>query len=125
MSNLKTRFPGLSYKKEAPGQWTFIDDSTNGAVGPKYPTQIEILADAQRFAEERGYTDTRTETRHKVQLVYNPAAGSIIPGRWEMLITTPDDKHGIYIPITDQQRELLREAIVVTSTPGPDDTNNF
>lgn len=52
-----TRFSMLGYKKEAPGQWSFYDLATNASIGTKYTTQLELLADINRFAEERGYTE--------------------------------------------------------------------
>lgn len=106
MSSLKTRFPGLSYKKEAPGQWTFIDDSTSGAVGPKYPTQIEILSDAQRFAEERGYTPS---SGHTVTLWHTPA--NIIHGdKWKLHIA--NSEFDVFVPLNEMQVKLLQTAKV-------------
>ena len=64
MAKIKnTRFETLQYTCEAPNQWTFLDavstKETNSGlpvpVGAKYTSEIELLSDAQRFAEERGY----------------------------------------------------------------------
>jgi hypothetical protein len=53
----KTRFANLGYKREAPGQWSFYDITTGGSIGSKYSTQIELLADVERFANIRGYDE--------------------------------------------------------------------
>jgi hypothetical protein len=51
-----TRFPGLGYRDDGHG-WRFYDASTGSAIGGVYCTRAELLADAQRFAEERGFAD--------------------------------------------------------------------
>lgn len=56
-----TRFTGLGYRQDAPGLWRFVDTSWTPAdgmqctIGPQYRTKAELLADAARFAAERGY----------------------------------------------------------------------
>lgn len=52
-----TRFHNLGYAKEAPKTWSFyhVEGDYIASIGAKYTSQIELLADAQRFAEERGY----------------------------------------------------------------------
>lgn len=53
----KTRIDHLWYGCEAPCQWTIYDNQDNQmvAVGPKYYSKAELLADLDRFAKERGY----------------------------------------------------------------------
>jgi len=55
----KTRYENLFYRCEAPGMWAFYDYEKfydhYAWVGQKYKTELELLADMQRFAEERGY----------------------------------------------------------------------
>lgn len=51
----KTRFTQLGYKLEAPKQWSIYDLETGASIGPKYTSEIELLADLPRFAFERGY----------------------------------------------------------------------
>lgn len=58
MNNAKiknTRFTQLAYTCEAPKQWSIIDKETSAAIGSKYTSEIELLADIERFANERGY----------------------------------------------------------------------
>jgi len=50
-----TRFDMLGYKREANKQWSFYDLATNASIGPKYTSELELLADLNRFATERGY----------------------------------------------------------------------
>lgn len=50
-----TRYNQLSYRREAPGQWSIYDNETGGSIGPKYRTETELLADLNLFAETRGY----------------------------------------------------------------------
>jgi len=52
-----TRFSMLGYKREANKQWSFYDLATNASIGPKYISERELLADVNRFAEERGYSN--------------------------------------------------------------------
>lgn len=52
-----TRFSMLGYKYEAHKQWSFYDLTTNASIGPKYTSEIELLADTNRFAVERGYSE--------------------------------------------------------------------
>jgi hypothetical protein len=47
----RTRFENLGYRCEAPGQWSFIDYTTLGSIGPKYTDRLELLADIDRFAK--------------------------------------------------------------------------
>lgn len=56
-SAYKSRVPHLWYGCEAPGQWTIYDNQHNqmAAVGPKYYSKDELLADLDRFAKERGF----------------------------------------------------------------------
>lgn len=50
-----TRLPSLGYTCEAPKQWSIIDKVTDAAIGAKYRSKDELLADLDRFAKERGY----------------------------------------------------------------------
>lgn len=59
MSNSKiytTRFQLLGYRCEAPKQWSIVDLETNAAIGPKYTSKDELLADLSNFATIRGYS---------------------------------------------------------------------
>jgi hypothetical protein len=49
-----TRFSNLDYCKLDKKTWQFVDANTGQQIGPHYPTKEELLADAERFAEERG-----------------------------------------------------------------------
>jgi hypothetical protein len=46
----KTCYPELAYEQVVRGCWRFIDVSTNRYVGPSYPTEVQLLADLERFA---------------------------------------------------------------------------
>ena len=46
----KTRFPELNYACFGRGHWQFIDASTDSQVGPFYHSQVELLADLERYA---------------------------------------------------------------------------
>ncbi len=55
-----TRFKGLGVAKWGVNHWFFVDtthDSTEGSpkIGASYKTKTEALADAHRFASERGF----------------------------------------------------------------------
>jgi hypothetical protein len=52
---IKTRFPNLGYALEAKSQWSFYDIENRASIGCKYRTLTELLHDAFRFANERGY----------------------------------------------------------------------
>ena len=49
----ETRFTGLGYRNEPKVGWQFVDMATDAVIGPAYPTQIELLADAQAFYTAR------------------------------------------------------------------------
>jgi len=57
-THYKSRFPALWYACIAPGQWSIFDNSDGqmAQVGPIYGSRIELLADLQRFADERGFS---------------------------------------------------------------------
>lgn len=50
-----TRFAGLQFAKITDGLWMFIDADGGAQIGPQYARKEELLADLQRFAEERGF----------------------------------------------------------------------
>lgn len=50
-----TRYAGLGYRKDAPNLWRFVDRETNASIGAQYRTRVELLADVERFASERGF----------------------------------------------------------------------
>ena len=47
-----TRYKELGYHKESTG-WRFNDTETGAAIGPLYPTKIELLCDLERFYQSR------------------------------------------------------------------------
>ena len=55
----QTRFKGLGIARHGAAHWFFVDtsDSQFGApkIGISYKTKLECLADAHRFASERGF----------------------------------------------------------------------
>jgi hypothetical protein len=55
-----TRYTGLGYREDFRGCWRIYDISEpgrQGAVGPKYRTKVELLADLDRYAREYGCED--------------------------------------------------------------------
>ena len=54
----ETRFKGLGVAKWGNAHWLFVDCMNRedvAKIGPSYRTKTEALADAHRFAGERGY----------------------------------------------------------------------
>jgi hypothetical protein len=49
----KTRFPRLTYANIGHGYWSVFEDGNQ--VGSLYRSRIELLADLERYATERGY----------------------------------------------------------------------
>ena len=56
---VKTRFAELSYEKQGNGNWRIIALETGAAVGPQYPTRMELLADLPRYAADYGCAEAR------------------------------------------------------------------
>jgi hypothetical protein len=56
MNARPTRFNDLGYRQDAPGIWRFVDMSTDAVIGPAYRTKLELLANAEQFARDRGFT---------------------------------------------------------------------
>lgn len=48
-----TRFPDLRYQRQGDGNWRILE-LDGFAVGPQYPTRLELLSDLERFAEVYG-----------------------------------------------------------------------
>ena len=47
-----TRFPELGYCKTGLSLWRIVDTATNQAVGPHYVSEVELLADLERYGRE-------------------------------------------------------------------------
>lgn len=66
----KTRFDRLGYANVCPGIWQFIDliePCAPAQIGRLYATKAELLADLERFAQERGFAEPSFPARQTQQ----------------------------------------------------------
>jgi hypothetical protein len=96
-----TRYAELGYKYDGKGIWRIYDTDTDSAVGPTYRTQVELLADLDRYAQVFG---CEPERRPLVDPTGQNRTGA---ARWHA------EKHA-------KQTDLLRLLDRVTATLDPE-----
>jgi len=75
---IRTRYTELMYEQQATNLWRIIDvDGVDGqaAIGPRYKSRAELLADLDRFAREFGAIDAGPRLSYPLDDYRNAPSG--------------------------------------------------